>query len=96
VRTAAKRDDAERAIIEALEAAGATVQQLSGGGIPDLLVGVAGRTVLLEVKGDAGSLTGPQVLWLAWWCGGPVSVVSTPAEALAAVGAGGRRRRGAS
>ena len=92
MRTAAKRDDGERAIIEALEAAGATVQQLSGGGIPDLLVGYGKRTVLLEVKSEGGSLTGLQAMWLAWWSGGPVAVVSTPGEALAAVGA--NRKRG--
>jgi hypothetical protein len=90
LRRAARRDEAEPAIIEALEAVLATVQQISGEGMPDLLVGYRGRTVLLEVKSAGGRLTPAQEAWLAWWCGSPVVVVTTPAEALAAVGARAR------
>lgn len=47
---ARKRDSNEREIVLALKAAGASVTQLNGTGIPDLLVGFMRSTVLLEVK----------------------------------------------
>ena len=53
-RRAARRDDNEQVIAHALEAAGASVTYLSAPGCPDLLVGIAGRTVLLEVKRERG------------------------------------------
>ena len=50
-RRAARRDSNEVEIVRALIAAGASVTHLSGvDGLPDLLVGYQGRTVLLEVK----------------------------------------------
>lgn len=49
-RRAAGRDSNEAAIVDALVAAGASVTRLSAEGVPDLLVGIAGRTYLLEVK----------------------------------------------
>lgn len=45
-----RRDAAERGIIAALREAGASVEQLDGKGLPDLLVGFEGRTFLMEVK----------------------------------------------
>ena len=53
-KRAARRDESEPAIVDALRAAGATVVQLNGPGLPDLLVGLAGRTYLLEVKNPLG------------------------------------------
>lgn len=50
IRRAAKRDESEGPIVQALEAVGATVQRLSAEGVPDLLVGWRGRMWLLEVK----------------------------------------------
>lgn len=52
------RDTNERPIIEALRAAGATVTQLDGKGVPDLLVGFRGQTFLLEVKLPLGAKGG--------------------------------------
>src|SRR5262245_16863286 len=50
-----KRDDVEPAIRNGLRAFGATVKQLSGPGLGDLLVGYRGRWFHLEVKtGNAG------------------------------------------
>lgn len=49
-RRAAGRDSNEAEIVAALRAAGATVTALSAAGVPDLLVGYAGATHLLEVK----------------------------------------------
>lgn len=45
-----RRDDCEKNIVKALEAAGATVTKLDGKGVPDLLVGFRGRTILIECK----------------------------------------------
>lgn len=53
-RRAARRDPNEPEIVDALRSAGATVVPLSGPGLPDLLVGLAGRTYLLEVKQPLG------------------------------------------
>jgi Holliday junction resolvase len=45
-----RRDNAEKAIVDALEAIGARVWKLTGNGNPDLLVLFQGRYVPLEVK----------------------------------------------
>lgn len=55
---AAQRDPNEKPIMEALRKAGCLVTQLNGKGIPDLLVGVRGRFVLLEVKQPKGKKGG--------------------------------------
>ena len=49
-RRNAKRDENEREVIVALETCGASVEQLSGRDIPDLLVGFQGRDYTVEVK----------------------------------------------
>ena len=78
---ARKRDANERDIIIALRARGATVEQLDGYGVPDLLVAFRGRLYLLEVKepsrvdGKAHKrsdskypeLTPAQVRWWSAW-----------------------------
>ncbi len=97
-----RRDRNERAIVDALRAYGASVTQIDAAGVPDLLVGFAGRTYLLEVKidesrgklggstrpgeGGNGTLTAAQIKWWAAWKGDPPTVVRTVAEALAAIG----------
>lgn len=92
-----KRDANQAEIVAALFAAGCSVQDLHavGGGCPDLLVGrmtIRGRQCFaLEVKGrknKAGApmmLTADQVAWHANWRG-HVAIVTTPEEALRAVG----------
>lgn len=82
-RRNAKRDTVERAIIEALEATSAVVFQLSGAGVPDLLVGYRGRWIPLEVKSKTGTLTSAQVRTHGLY-GYPI--VRTPEEALQAIG----------
>ncbi|MDP2271277.1 MAG: hypothetical protein Q8K32_11135 [Archangium sp.] len=82
----AKNVDANQvAIVAALRAAGATVQHLHevGAGCPDLLVGVAGLNVLLEVKNPAvkGELNAEQVKWHRNWRG-QVQVVTTASQAF--------------
>lgn len=95
-RRAARRDVGERRIVEALRYIGAVVVQVSGEGVPDLLVGYGGRTWLLEVKAPPGAqggtshreLTVAQAdLWALWHgVGGPMVLVRTPLEALQAIG----------
>lgn len=92
MRRAAKTDANQGEIVAALRAAGCSVQGLAfaGKGVPDLLVGIDGVNVLMELKDgslppSARRLTPDQVTWHATWRG-RVYVVKTIAEALAAVG----------
>ena len=82
---AAKRDSNEREIIDALEAMGCSVTQLSQPGVPDLLIGVAYHNLLLEVKSPGESLTPQQRVWHNAWHG-TAHVVWTVAEAIEIVG----------
>ncbi len=93
MRRAARTDDNQSAIQEALEAIGCTVQSLGavGAGCPDLAVGYAGCNVLLEVKNRNGFAKGKnsegndgQKKWARWWKG-QVAMVYTPEEAVEAV-----------
>lgn len=92
MRTRARTDGNHAAIVAALRAAGCTVQSLAslGAGAPDLLVGIAGRNLLVEVK-DGGKppskrrLTPDEATWHDAWRG-QVAVVATIAEALAVIG----------
>lgn len=88
MRRAAKIDKSQTAIVAALRDVGAFVQSLGavGDGCPDLLVGYAGRTILMEVKEPhvKGRLRPSQTDWHAAWmpCGGALFVVDTPDQAL--------------
>jgi hypothetical protein len=73
-----KRDLAEAAIVQALEAAGVQTWQLSGTGNPDLLCFTRGAFFALEVKTEKGKRTRNQTT-IPW------PIVRTPEEALAAV-----------
>lgn len=93
-RKRGRRDGNEAEIIEALRSLGASVEQLEGKGLPDLLVGWRGKNILLEVKDPnatrgrttALKLTDDQVTWHRQWSG-QVAVVTTVTEALVACGA---------
>ena len=96
MRRRAQIDENQPEIVAALRAAGASVQILSavGRGCPDLLVGFAGRNLLLEVKYPLGTpshqkLTPAQVEWHGAWRG-QVVVVTSAAMALRALGLGDR------
>lgn len=93
MRRAAKIDANQEQIVQALRAAGATVQSLAGVGVgvPDLLVGHQGKTVLLEVKDgrkvpSARRLTEDQLKWHGAWRGGPLAVVDGVDAALRVLG----------
>lgn len=81
-----RRDTNEPQIIATLRAVGATVVQLSGPNIPDLLVGYRGKNWVAEVKIDVGELNEGQKAWARNWCGDPVHVLRTPEDALWMIG----------
>ena len=90
---AAKIDANQEAVVTALRAAGATVQSLAnvGKGVPDLLVGFKGQTLLFEVKDgfkapSARLLTEDQLRWHGVWKGGALAVVDSPDAALRMIG----------
>lgn len=93
MRRAARVDDNQAAIVEALRAAGCSVLSIAsiGAGAPDLAVGRGGKTYFLEVK-DGGKppsarrLTADELKFHGSWVG-HITVVKSVAEALAAVGA---------
>ena len=74
-----RRDTNEPAIIEALRLMGAYVYQVSGDGLPDLLVLWQSRWTPLEIKTTRGKLTASQ-MDIPW------PVVRSVSEALAAIG----------
>ncbi len=87
MRNAAKIDDNQRQIVAALRRAGCTVQSLAaiGKGCPDLLVGLCGVNLLVEVKDPAKvpskqQLTADQVAWHDKW-DGQVAIVRTLEDA---------------
>ena len=90
---AAKVDANHEAVVTVLRAAGATVQSLAGvgKGVPDLLVGFQGQTLLMEIKDgfkppSARLLTEDQLRWHREWNGGALAVVDSPDAALRMIG----------
>jgi hypothetical protein len=90
---AAKIDANQEAVVTALRTAGATVQSLAGvgKGVPDLLVGFKGQTLLMEVKDgfkppSARLLNKDQLRWHGNWNGGALAVVDSPDAALRMIG----------
>ena len=82
MRRAARRDDSEPEIIEALEAAGFTVQQLT---LPvDLLLARRGWTGVAEVKTGKGKLKPSQVKFIDRWPN-PVYILRSVEDVLALV-----------
>jgi Holliday junction resolvase len=89
---AARTDANHVQVVEALRAAGATVQSLAavGKGVPDLLVSFKGVNILMEVKDGNKSpsrqkLTEDQIKFHGTWQG-PISIVDGPEAALRALG----------
>ena len=88
MRRAARVDDNQAEIVDALRRIGATVQPLHavGQGCPDLLVGFRQANFLFEVKNgkkppSARKLTKDEKDWIAGWRG-PVVVVTSALEAI--------------
>lgn len=91
MRRAARVDDNQNEIVDALRAIGATVRVVTqGGGLPDLMVGFRGQTVLMEVKDgkkppSARALTPAEQKFFDEWRGGLLIVVNSVDEAIAAL-----------
>ena len=88
MRYANRIDANQNKIVDALRKAGAVVRIISqGDGIPDLLVGYKGYTILMEVKdGDkvpsARKLTEAEQKFFDDWRGGMLAVVNSVEEAI--------------
>lgn len=88
MRRAARVDDNQQQIVDALRKAGAYVRVVTQGeGLPDLLVGYNGYTLLLEVKDgnkppSARKLTTAEENFFLNWRGGLLAVVNSSQEAL--------------
>ena len=92
MRKFGKIDDNQKEIVKALRAMGAIVESLApmGKGVPDLLVGYQGKTILMEVKDSkkppsARALTEDQLKWHGAWNGGTLCVVCDIDSALRAI-----------
>lgn len=76
-RRAARKDETHAEVVGALRAHGCSVVSLNAPGAPDLVVGVYGRTHLIEVKRELGKRGGKshrelrpnQVAWHSMWRG---------------------------
>jgi hypothetical protein len=81
---AARVDANQVAIVKALRSYGCSVTHLHqvGNGCPDLLLGIHGRTGLVEVKTAKGKKTDDQIRWWDEWKGGPVAIVTDVDGAL--------------
>ena len=91
MRRRARTDGNHSEIVAALRAAGCSVQSLAalGSGVPDLLVGVAGRNLLVEVKNgrkppSKRRLSPDEIQWHQQWAGQVITVASID-EALAVI-----------
>ena len=88
MRRANRIDDNQNDIVTALRKAGATVRVISQGeGIPDLLVGFRGETMLMEVKDgnkppSARTLTDAEKKFFDDWRGGLLVIVESVEDAL--------------
>jgi Holliday junction resolvase len=90
MRRAARVDRNHGAVAKVFSAHGMSVISLAahGSGCPDLLVGAAGETYLVEVKDgrqppSRRTLTPDQVAWHASWLGRPVDIITGTAHATA-------------
>ena len=82
-----KIDDNQRAIIKVLQACGASVQSLSAvrKGCPDLLVGIRGQNILLEIKQEGAKLTPDEGRFHASWKG-QAAICRSPEDAIMLLG----------
>ena len=95
MRRAAKIDDIQGDVVQALRKVGASVEVMSavGQGFPDILVGYQGHDYKMELK-DPGArkrykgtkLTQDQWLWHQQWSGSQVFIVESVEHALAVIG----------
>lgn len=92
MRGRAKKDKNHPEIVEALKGHGASVIDTSGlaHGMPDLILGYCGKTMLMEIKNTATyygrkGLSKTQLEWKSKWVGGPYAVVTDIESAIRAL-----------
>lgn len=82
---AKKTDKNQQEIMDVMRKMGASVTDLSkvGKGVPDLLVGIGSKTILVEVKSSSKAKYTPhQEKWLASWKGGTVARIDSIDSAI--------------
>ena len=91
----AKKDANHNVIVDALKKHGASVIDMShvGQGFPDLIVGFASKTFLVEIKNPKTSygkkgLNKNQAKWKSLWTGGAYCVVDSEEAAIRAISVG--------
>lgn len=89
MRRAGRVDENQGRVVQALRAMGCSVAITSGAGngLPDLLVGFMGHTLLMELKDgekvpSAKKLTPAEAHFVANWKGRPVKIIESPEEAV--------------
>lgn len=82
-RYRARKDVSQDAIVATLRSMGASVYVTSDKGIPDLLCGYRGVTILAECKSKRGKLTPSQDEFISEWRGSPVYILHDADEATA-------------
>jgi Holliday junction resolvase len=89
MRRAGRTDANQTAVVAALREIGCSVAITSGAGngLPDLIVGVHGVNLLIEIKDSekvpsAKKLTPAEQYFVDNWKGHPVRIVETPEEAV--------------
>lgn len=80
---AGKVDGNQAQIVDALRKAGISASSIAqvGGGVPDILCGFRGLTMLIEAKMPGRGLTKDEEQWHATWSG-HVAIAQTPEEAV--------------
>lgn len=83
MRIHGKRDSTHKAIVAQLRCFGASVFDAGdvGCGFPDLVVGFAGKTYLIECKDAKGKLTEDQESFVASWKGSEVTILRSASDA---------------
>lgn len=89
MRRAGRTDANQTAVVQALRDMGCSVAITSGAGngLPDIIVGVHGVNLLIEIKDSekvpsAKKLTPAEQHFVDNWKGHPVRIVETPEEAV--------------
>ena len=84
MRFRARVDNGQKEIVEYLRKAGFSVFHTHqiGGGFPDLVIGKAGQTWLIEIKSEKGKLKQNQVEFRDNWKGSPVQTFFSLQDAI--------------
>ena len=84
MRFRARVDRNQKELVRVIRDMGASVESLApmGNGIPDLLVGLGDKIILIEVKSEKGRLNQAQVDWRDKWRGPEPYVIRSVDDAV--------------